>query len=156
MPACVSSMRLGGSRRGLCLRGTLGLPPSLLNSMEALTKREGGRHNRDAKEIKTIRKVVPSDSDSEPRTGKSNPGWRWSPPLPNSSAAIAERVPRELFLGRLLARGLLPARPHRRRVSAQPGAWRELVLPLLFSLSLSPDLLKHDSNVLEAGGTLMK
>lgn len=156
MPACVSSMRLGGSRRGFCLRGTLGLPPSLLNSMEALTKREGGRHNRDAKEIKTIRRVVPSDSDSEPRTGTSNPGCRWSPPLPNSSAAIAERVPRELFPSRLLARGLLPARPHRRRVSARPRAWSELVLPLLFSLSLSLDLLKHDSNLLEAGGTLMK
>lgn len=99
---------------------------------------------------------MPSDSDSEPRTGKSNPGCRWSPPLPNSSAATAERVHRELFLSRLLARGLLPARPHRRRVSARPRAWRELVLPLLFSLSLSLDLLKHDSNLPEAGGTLMK
>ncbi|CAN0544554.1 unnamed protein product [Rangifer tarandus platyrhynchus] len=102
-------MRLGGSRRDLCLGGTLGLPPSLPNSMEALTKREG-----------------------------------------------VDWVPREMFLGRLLARGLLPARPHRRRVSGQPRAWRELVLPLLFSLSVSPDLLKHDSNLLEAGGTVMK
>lgn len=141
--------------RGLGLGGKWGVSVSRLKTTEALRNVKAVDTTGMRRKYKQLGKWC--------QVTQALNGGRGSRPEPAVAAAPASLsvrdslcIPRELVLRELQACCLLPAWPRRRRVSAQPRAGRELALPLLFAISLSTDLLKQDSNLLEAGGATMR